>query len=127
MSIYSPTDAPCGIYGDVPGVGMTLTLSFARNAAEHYGRTPAQSPAGEVLQSYIAIGPYTGEYTPNHGGLERTKEGVIIDIAGDFVVKGIPDIRELDRVYIGRQQLEVVAPNQFGDDHLECQLRWIGR
>ena len=126
-SIFAVGDVPCGIFSPLDGMGIQATLSFVRAAARLTVSAPYQTPGGEVLQSYVAIGTYRGELEPDHGGLERTAAGQIIDIAYKFYVTGTPDLQEGDRTYIAGRQAEVVAPNQFGLDHLEAQMRWIGR
>jgi hypothetical protein len=126
-SIFQVGDTPCGIFAPQDGESLWTTVSFARTAAAQYASNPTQTPGGEVLQSFINIGPYTGWLIPNHGGLERTEAGVIINLVYDFIVPGVVDLREGDRAYVNGRQIEIVAPNQFGQDHLEAQMKWLGR
>mgnify|MGYP003578245705 CR=1 FL=1 len=128
MGLFSPRTATCGIFSPgFCGQGTLATLTFVRSEALLKQRAPAINAAGEVLLSFAALPPLTGELVPNTGRVPRDIGGIVVRVNWDYYVMGVPDIQELDRSYIEGHQIEVVSVSQFGQDHAEIALKEVGR
>ena len=128
MSLFRPRTTCQGIFTPgFCGAGLQTTLSFVRSEALLQHRMPTQSPAGEVLLSFAAIGTVAGDLQPNKGGIQRLVGGQVVEVAYAFFVPGEPDVQELDRAWIDGLQTEVVACNQWGRLYAEVLLRYVAR
>src|ERR1700675_1163952 len=112
--------APCPLFASPEGLSDWQTLSFQRSTKE-------QNSAGELLLSFSAVGSVLGELQPQPAGVTRVIHGVVLEVAYRFFVQGVPDIRELDRTTIDGAQLEVVTAAQWGQEHMEIDLKHLAR
>jgi hypothetical protein len=128
MSIFSPSDAPCGIFAPGGCVGDTQRLVTVTRAAHLVSSAaPVQNASGEVVLSFVSIGSVLMDLQPQNAGFLRQIQGQIIEIAYIGFVMGNPDIRVGDRAYISNAQTEVVNAGHYGIDHCEVQFKHIGR
>ena len=120
MSSLFALRAPCPLFGPSCDAGDWQTLSFQRSTKE-------QNSAGELLLSFAAVGSVLGELQPRPAGVVRVIHGVVLEVAYTFFVQGAPDIRELDRTTVDGAQLEVVTAAAWGEEHMEVDLKHLGR
>ena len=127
MSIFVPSDAPCGIFApSLCGDGAYYTLSFARTTALLAWRAPSQTTAGELALSFTPISTVHMEMQPKSLPLARLIHGQVIEVAYTGFAPPTADIRITDRSYFLGKQLEVVNVLPWVD-HQEIEFRWVGR
>lgn len=128
MSIFAVNDAPCGPFAPAfCGTGAQYLLSFVRPANIAQRRFPVQNSAGEVLLSYVDAGNFSVEIQPRQAGFPRYVAGTVIEVHYVGFVTGNADIRVGYRCTISSAQCEVVTAMHYGTEHLELELRQIGR
>ena len=128
MSIFSPSDAPCGIFRALPGDGLTAAVSFVRSDALLHGHAPKMTSAGEVLLSWTGIGTVALDWQPQPSGYVRQKQGVLVQVDVQAFAIGVVDLQEGDRCYGPEgKQLECVTVNHWGLDHTYIELQQVGR
>jgi hypothetical protein len=126
MSLFQLA-APCPLFQPASGFSDYATIQFVRAAHLVAASNITVNAAGETVLSFIPVGSYTGELQPAPAGLVRLIHGVVDKVDWRFVVLGMPDIQDGDRAYIAGKQVEVVTAAQWGVEHLEAELKYIGR
>lgn len=111
---------PCPLFAPQDGMSDWQTIAFQR-------ATRTQTSAGEIILSYATVGNFLGELQPQPAGTTRVIHGIVLEVAYKFFVQGTPDIQELDRATIGGDQVEAVTAAQWGQEHMEVDLRYMAR
>jgi|ERR1041384_2368402 hypothetical protein len=127
MSILTPSDTPCGIFGPSVCTNATLRAVTVYRAAHLAQATaPVQNASGEVVLSFVAVGTFQVDWHPKSAGLLRQLQGQVVEIAA--VAFGAPtvDIQELDRCTVDAKRLECVNVLPWGD-HNEYEFRALAR
>ena len=129
MSIFSPNTGPCGIFGPLGcgAGGMTQAVTFVRAASLLHGTAPVQNTAGEVLLSFVTLGPYTLDVQPLPAGFTRMVAGQLIKVDVQMFGLGVVNIQEGDRCTLDGMRLEVTNALQYGQDHIEIECQQLGR
>jgi hypothetical protein len=127
MSIFSPSDALCGIFAPGGCAGDTHRLVTVMRAAHLVtSATPVQNASGEVALSFIAVGSIPVDWHPKPAGIGRLLQGIVVEIAAvAFAGPGV-NIRALDRCTVDGQRLECVTVLRWGE-HTECEFKALGR
>lgn len=129
MSVFSVHESTCTecVFSPTPGLGTEQLVSFVRLNSVKNGYAPAQNSSGELVLSYVPIGPYLMDLQPAPIGFPRFIEGnaVLVDYRA-FVPNNV-DLRVGDRCYICNYQLEVLTVAHWGTMDTEIELRYIGR
>ena len=129
MGIFSLSEGPCGIFAQAGWCGARTmqTIPFVRAASLVHGTAPAQNTAGEVLLSFVTLGPYTLQPQPLPAGFTRMVAGQLVAIDELFFDFGMVDLQEGDRCYLEGKQLEVKNVLRYYGDHQEIEMQQIGR
>jgi hypothetical protein len=121
MSVFGPSDAPCGVFSpSLCGGGTQAQLTFVRS-------TSTQNSAGEILLSFSTVGTWSLDLQPQPAGIQRLVHGIVKEVEYLAFIPGNPDIRELDRCYVCGSQMEVTQAAHYGFEHVEISLTHIGR
>ena len=118
-SLFQLTD-PCPLFAPQPGMGTQQSLVFQR-------ATQGQTSAGEVVLSFATAGTFSVDLQPMPAGIVRILHGVVYEVAYRMFLFNNPDIRDGDRCTISAQQLEIITTARYGVEHVEADLRFIGR
>jgi hypothetical protein len=129
MSVFSVQESTCipCVFAPTPGLGTEQLVSFVRLNSVRNGYAPVQNSAGELVLSYVPIGPFMADIQPKQMSFPRYMEGNVVQIDYLGIVPNNVDIRVGDRCYLSSLQLEVVASMHYGREHTELELRQIGR
>lgn len=120
MSVFNTGDAPCGVFGAVDGYGTFRTLEFVRGA-----RT--QNSAGEIETIYRPVATITGDVQPMPAGLMRELHGQVFMVKYRVFTTGVTSLHDGDRTYVDGAQVEVTQIAQYGTEHAEIDLGYMGR
>ena len=130
MGIFSASEhGPCGIFAQRGWCGNPAVqeLSFVRPASLLHGTAPVQNAAGEVLLSFVTLGPYTLEPQPLPAGFTRMVAGQLVAIDQLFFDFARNDLQEGDRCYFEGKQLEIKNVLRYYGDHHEIECQHVGR
>ena len=128
-SIFAPAaDGLCGIFAPgLCGTGFTQAITFVRAASLLHATAPVQNTAGEVLLSFVELGPYTLEVQPQPAGFTRMVAGLLVKVDVVLFGFGVVDIQEGDRCTLNGVRLEVTNALQWGQHHIEIECQHLGR
>ena len=115
MSFPGASDAPCGIFGASFG-----TTEFFRQIA-------FQNSAGDTLLSFHSLGSYVVEWQPVPSEVRRQVGGVVVEVSDRGIIMGTTVLQELDRCVLYDRQVEVVQVARYGDEHVEVDVKHVGR
>ena len=118
MSVFSPSDAPCGVFA--PQGGTLRTLEFFR-------QTPSQNSAGDTYLSFTSIGTFTLDMQPLPSKILRQVGGMVVEIATMGLGMGFVPLQARDRTYLDGAQVEVVQPTHYGQEHTEISFKDVAR
>ena len=112
--------APCPLFAVPDGMMTQQSLVFQRS-------THDQTSAGEVVLSFANVGTFSVDLQPMPAGIVRVLHGVVYEVAYRMFLYNNPDIRDGDRCTVSSQQLEIITTARYGVEHVEADLRFIGR
>lgn len=128
MSIFSPTDGPCGIFSpEFCGMGTQQVVTFLRSVALVQHRAPTQTAAGEVLLSFVEIGTFLLDTQPAPAGYSRMAQGILVKVDMFMYGVGFVPVQEGDRCTLSAVRLEVTNALHWGQEHTEIELQHLGR
>jgi hypothetical protein len=120
MSIFANSDAPCGVFGAVVGQDTFAAVSFVRGFR-------SQNSAGEIETIFRPVATITGDLQPIPAGLTRELHGQVFQVQYNFITMGETILQDGDRAYVRGAQVEVTQIAQYGTQHCEIELGYIGR
>ena len=119
-SIFQNDDAPCGVFGGVTGMDAFTSINFTRGFR-------SQNSAGEIETIYRPVVTIIGELNPIPAGITRELHGQVFMVKYNFYTVGVSPLKDGDRAYVNGAQVEVTQIAQYGTQHSEVQLGYLGR
>lgn len=111
---------PCPLFAVPDGMMTQQSLVFQR-------ATRDQTSAGELVLSFANVATFSIDLQPMPAGTTRLIHGVVHEVAYRMFLYNNPDIRDGDRCTISAQQLEIITTARYGVEHVEADLKYIGR
>lgn len=127
FNVTGPADG--GIFSPTPGYGADVLVSFVRSTLRIAPALaqPRLTSAGETGLSFATLGTFLGTLQPARANYLRLLHGILTQVDFRMFILGEADIAEGDRCTIEGKRCEVINTQHWGTEHIELDLRYLGR